>query len=107
MDDDQLFPSKYLRGSDLQGRAVTVAIDHVKMEKFFDQELKAEVEKPVIYFVGKQKGLIMGKSLAFQIAEICASKNTDDWKGREIMIYTERRLVFGQEKDVIKARGRG
>jgi len=96
MDIDEVFPSKYLRGSDLAGHAVTVTIDHVVLEQFYDQEIKGEVKKPVLYFEGKQKGLILGKSLAFAIAEVLHSKNTDDWKAKEIVLYTEKRLVYGQ-----------
>jgi len=107
MDIDEIFPSKYLRGSDLQGHAVTVQIDRVSLEKFFDQNTKTENSKPVCYFVNKSKGLILGKTLAFSIAEILGSTKTDTWQGKEIVLYSERRLVYGVEKDVIRARGKG
>ena len=107
MDIDEIFPCKYLRGSDLQGHAVTVQIDHVTLEKFFDQASKTEISKPVCYFVNKSKGLILGKTLAFSIAEVLGSTKTDDWHGKEIVLYSEKRLVYGIEKDVIRARGKG
>ncbi len=106
MEIDDLFPSKYLRGSDLQGHVVNVKISRAALEKFYDQETRSEVEKLVIYFTDKKKGLILGKGLAYQVAEICGSKNTDAWTGKELVLYSEKRLVYGQEKDVIRARAK-
>ena len=56
--------------------------------------------------MGKQKGVICGKSLAYAFAELCKSKNTDDWPGKEVVLFSERHLVYGQEKDVIRVRAK-
>ena len=106
MEIDDLYPSKYLRGSDLQGHVVTVKIERVALERFYDQQSRTEIEKLVIYLVDKKKALIAGKSLAFEIAEICKSKNTDTWPGHELVLFTERKLVYGREMNVLRARGK-
>ena len=104
MEIDDLYPSKYLRGSDLQGHAVTVKIEKVTLERFYDQQSRSEIEKLVIYLVGKKKALIAGKSLAYEIAGVCGSKNTDAWSGQEFILFTERKLVYGREMDILRAR---
>ena len=104
MNISEIYPSKYLRGADLGGRAALVRITSIQLESFYDSEHKADVKKPVLFFDGKQKGLILSKTLAYKIAEILGSEFTDDWKGQTIVIYAERRLVFGHEKDVLMAR---
>jgi hypothetical protein len=106
MEIDDLYPSKYLRGDDLQGHAVTVKIEKVTLERFYDQQSKSEIEKLVVYLVGKKKSLICGKALAYEIAGICGSKNTDTWPGKEIIVFTERKLVYGREMDILRARAK-
>ena len=106
MEIDDLYPSKYLRGSDLQGHAVTVKIERVALERFYDQQSRSELEKLVVYLVGKKKALIAGKSLAYEIAGACKSRNTDAWPGQEFVIFTERKLVYGREMDVLRAKAK-
>ena len=106
MEIDDLYPSKYLRGSDLQGHAVTVKIERVALERFFDQQSRSEIEKLLVFLVGKKKSLICGKALAYEIAGICGSKNTDTWSGKEIVLFTERKLVYGREMDILRARAK-
>jgi hypothetical protein len=99
-----IFPSKYLRGSDLAGHAVTVTIDEIRLESFYDSEAKETTKKPVVYFTGKQKGLVMSKSLAYKIAEILGSEDMDSWRGKRVVIFTEQKSVYGEIKDVFAAR---
>jgi len=106
MEIDDLYPSKYLRGSDLQGHAVTVKIERVALERFYDQQSRSELEKLVVYLVGKKKALIAGKSLAYEIAGACKSRNTDTWPGHEFVLFTERKLVYGREMDVLRAKAK-
>ena len=47
-------------------------------------EADSNVEKLVVYLVGKKKALIAGKSLAYEIAGACKSSNTDTWPGRSL-----------------------
>ena len=45
------FPSNYLKATDLQDRNLLVKMDRVEVEEIGDDE------KPVLYFVGKDKGM--------------------------------------------------
>jgi hypothetical protein len=99
-----LYPSKYLKGSDLGGRAVTVTIDTIALESFYDSESKQTVKKPVLYFAGKQKGLVLSKSLAYKLAEILRSDDMDIWPGGRVVLFTERRSVYGEVKEVFAVR---
>ena len=104
---DEIYPSKYLRGCDLAGHAVPVTIENVLLESFYDSESKETVKKPVVYFQGKQKGVVLGKALAFQFAEVLKSHNTDDWKGMQVMIFSIKRVIFGQEKEILQVKSLG
>lgn len=101
----EVFPSKYLRGADLPaGKGALVQIETIVLESFWDAESKSNIKKPVVFFTGHSKGMILSKSLAYKIAELLNSQDTEGWRGRTIVIYTERRLVYGKEKDVLCAR---
>jgi len=74
------FPSDYLKAADLQGRAVTVTMSHVDM-----REIGGE-PKPILYFKGKEKGMVLNKTNAGKIAEMFGD-DTDDWEGGEVILY--------------------
>ena len=80
------FPSKYLKASDLGDRSLTVTIDNVVIENV-GQEGSAEEHKPVIYFAGKQKGLVLNKTNAEAIAYVYGDE-TDAWLGKPVEIFT-------------------
>ncbi len=74
------FPSNYLKAADLHDRNVMVVIDRVQMEDIGDDH------KPVLYFQGKEKGLVMNKTNANNIAVVYGD-DTDDWTGKEIVLF--------------------
>jgi hypothetical protein len=74
------FPSDYLKAADLQGRNVTVIISHVEMKEIGGEP------KPILFFVGKEKGMVLNKTNASKIAEIFGDE-TDGWQGGEVVLY--------------------
>jgi arabinogalactan endo-1,4-beta-galactosidase len=76
----EAFPSNYLRATDLQGRNIKVTIDRIEMEEIGDDR------KPILYFVGKEKGVVLNKTNANNIAAAYGD-NTDDWQGAEVVLY--------------------
>lgn len=82
----ETFPSHYLKASDLQGRTVRVVMDRVEIEKLGDDM------KPILYFKGKDKGMVLNKTNANKIAEMFGD-NTDEWEGGEIILY-EAQVAF-------------
>ena len=78
----QAFPSDYIRSSDLNGREVRVVIKKVKIEEVG----REKEERPVIYFEGKEKGMVLNKTNANAIATAFGD-DTDDWTGGEVILY--------------------
>jgi hypothetical protein len=89
------FPGTYLKAADLQGRRVTVTISHMKMEKVGDDT------KPVIYFQGKERGLVLNKTNANSIQEV-GGPDTDHWSGVQIELFEA--MVDFQGKTVASIR---
>lgn len=95
------FPSKYLKASDLQGRSVEVTIATIVMEEIGQGDDKQE--KPVIYFVGKEKGIICNVINGKMIAESYGDE-TDDWVGQLVEIYPDKTSFKGDIVDCIRVR---
>ena len=100
----QMFPRRYATGEDLQGKAITLTIANITSEKMHPQPNAPEVEKWVIYFKEARKGVVLNRTLAYQIAEILGSEDTDDWTGKVITIYPQPMTVAGKKVTAIRAR---
>lgn len=71
------FPSKFLKASDLNGGQPVATIDRVAFEPVGrNREMKA-----VLYFRGKDKGLVLNKTNATKLTQMTGSSETDDWSG--------------------------
>ncbi len=71
----QLYPSKYLRSDDLQGRRVTATVRQVVVE---DVAGDGSQQKPVVYFQGRDKGLVLNRTNAAVLAQ-ALGEETDLW----------------------------
>lgn len=90
------FPSKYLKAPDLGTNRPRVRIQKVVMEDVGDDH------KPVVYFVGKEKALVLNKTNANMIEEITGSFETDDWRGKTIQLYATKTEMSGKRVDCIR-----
>lgn len=98
MNIDQIYPSKYLKESDLRGRDATVTIRAVQIVKIGDEQ------KPVAFFEGKEKGLVLNKTLLNVIAKVADSKDTDNWVGKRITLYPTETEYRGDVVPCIRVR---
>lgn len=74
------FPSQYLKAADLQQRRVTVQMSHVMME-----DIGGEM-KPILYFVGKEKGLVLNKTNANTIV-MAYGDDTEYWRDQPLEMF--------------------
>lgn len=100
MNINQAFPSKYLKASDLNDQTVTVKIADVKVE----QVGQNQDTKPVAYFEGKKKGLVLNKTNSRKIAQIAGSPETEDWAGVEIAIFPTETEFGGESVECIRVK---
>lgn len=93
MNIDSAFPSKYMKASDLpEETVVPFTIEDIKMEKIG----REEQVKPVIYFKDQDKGFVCNKTNANTIAKAVGSRDTDEWLGKTIRLYSTE-VQFGDE----------
>lgn len=79
MDINGVFPSKYLKAADLQGKDVTLTIEEVSVEDVGGQG-DASDSKPVLFFQGKEKGLVLNKTNANTISGMYGPETDKDRK---------------------------
>ena len=60
--------------------------------------------KPVLYFKGKEKGLVLNKTNSRTITKIIGTEETEDWTGREIVLYPTETEFAGEMVDCIRVR---
>lgn len=80
MDINNSFPSNYLKAADLQNKTVKLTIRTVIEEK-----MGSDI-RPVLYFQGKDKGMVLNKTNAMTIAQMFGPE-TDNWNGGTIEVF--------------------
>jgi hypothetical protein len=92
MELSEAFPSNFLQATDLKNRNITVTIARYDREEIGrDKRIK-----PILYFHGARKGLVLNKTNARAIANSYGT-NLDKWIGRQIILYP-RMVDFGGEE---------
>lgn len=118
-----MFPARYLRGQDMT-KPILVELNGVELT-----ELRAGPDKPaepafVLYFKdvssgnpadghgirglmfhrGKGHALVLRKSLAEEINQATATQDTEQWRGKRVVLYPEQRTVARRSVVSIRAR---
>jgi len=86
MNIEKLFPTRWLHPEALNGRAVTVTIERVTLEKVHNPTTNKDETKPAVAFRGATKLLLMNKTQALAFARILGSGETDDWTGKKVTL---------------------
>ena len=97
---DELFPSNYLKAADLENKTVKVKIDKIVFEEIGQDKQS----KPILYFDGVKKGMVLNKTNGRAIADM-HGQATENWTGKEVELFS--RLVPFQGVDVPAIRIRG
>ena len=100
MNINDAFPSNYLKASDLGEAQPVVTIDRVEVEPVG----RGKEMKPVIYFAGKQKGMVLNKTNSKKIAEIAGSHDTDDWAGVQVKLFSTEVDFQGETVEAIRVK---
>ena len=98
---DELYPSKYLKASDLQGKDCTVTIDKVVIEEFEDRGGKTK--KPLLHFKETDKAFVSNKTNSKIIGKFCGH-NTDEWPGNRVTLYPTVVDFAGDQVDAIRGK---
>ena len=99
----QMFPTRFICGNDLNGKAFIMTIREIRKESVRSMNGENE-ERYVLYFQEAHKGLLLNKTIANQISTILASDDTGIWTGKKIKLVPEEITVAGQQRMTVRAR---
>jgi hypothetical protein len=100
---DDVFPSKYLKASDLKGKPITVTIERAPIETLKSPDGKEET-KTVLYFVGAKKTLPLNRTNWDSVAEITGEDDSDNWPGHKLELYPSTVEMKSKVVDCIRVR---
>lgn len=87
-----LFPGEFLSGKE-GGWPRKFTISHLVESMKVGEDMK-----PVLYFIGEERGLALGPVTGAQVAEACGTEDYEDWVSREIVVYFDPEVYFGKKK---------
>ena len=94
---NDFFDSKWLKADDLKGREVRTVISRIEVTKMNDGN------KPVMFFEGKKKGVVLNKTNATRISNAYGD-NMNDWIGKAVVIYPDTTTFNGQSVACIRVK---
>ncbi len=96
MNVSDMYPSSYLKASDIPapGRALVIA-------RILNEQLRDGESKWVVYFRGEKRGLVLNKTNATAIAEKLGN-DTDKWIGEGVTLTTQKVSFSGKLVDGIR-----
>lgn len=85
--------SKYLKKEDVgQGKLLT--IKSIRQENVAREDQEAD-NKYILMFREEEKGLVMNSTNIQLCAMACGSQETDEWIGRQIVLFEDPSVSFG------------
>lgn len=86
---DDVYGGNSLKAEELPPNFKAVlTVDRVSVQQFTDRDDKSNKEKKlVLYFNGKEKGLVLNVTNANMMAEIAGSRDYDYWPGHAVLLY--------------------
>ena len=99
----EVFPSKFLKCADLNGKPVTVTIADAPLEELKSPDGK-ESSKVVLYFRGAKKGLPLNRVNWDAVSDIVGDDDSDSWIGHRVELYPTKTEMAGKLVDCIRVR---
>ena len=100
----EVYPSKWLRADDLQGRSVTVVISACSLEAVRQRD-GSEQKRLVLSMKAKEKRFILNKTQARTMADLAGTEHFSEWPGA-VVVLSPARAPNGQGTIAITAPAR-
>ena len=97
----QEFPPRFLKGDEFAGKEMKLTIKEIKKEKVYSRQKNENQDMLVIYFEGGTRGVLLKKERATDIKNIHGD-DTDEWIGKDVIMYTEKKKARDGIFDVIR-----
>jgi hypothetical protein len=104
MDFDQLYPNRFLKAGEFQGKDVTLVVASVKLEEL--GEGKEKKAKAILTFERTPKQMVLNRTNG-ECIKAMFGRNTDDWIGKPVTFFpaTIDDPFTGEKTLAIRVRG--
>lgn len=99
-----LYPTDYVGAHDLNGKDAVLVIEKIDREELMMEGGKKE-KKPVVWFKGAKKRMVMNKTNAKTIARLYGPE-MNDWIGKAIILYPTTCKVGPNTEECIRIQPR-
>lgn len=89
----EMVDSKYLRKEDLDGEVIVTIAKIGQGNVAMDDQ--PEEKKWMIRFKEFPKPMVLNSTNIQLLAKACSSDDTDDWLGKEVILYVDDNVSFG------------
>jgi hypothetical protein len=89
------FKGNYLKAAEIGSKRVLLTIDRVDVE-VIDGDKKES--KPVLYFQGHDRGLVLNRTNADEITAIVGDPETDNWAGQKVVLYVDPSVMYAGKR---------
>ena len=90
----EMLPSSYLKQSDFDESGLIVTVLRVEHKNVAREDEPAE-QKWIVYFNVYEKGMVLNTTNINGLAKACGSEDTDDWTGKEVVVYVDPNVGYG------------
>jgi hypothetical protein len=94
---DNVYPSKYLKHTDLGGQSRVYTVHSVSVEAVGPEQ----VEKPICWFKETNRGLVLNVTNWDVVADLLG-EDSDDWIGHQIELFPAKTTFGGKRVDCIR-----
>jgi hypothetical protein len=102
MKKSDLWPKRFIKAEDLQGRSVNVTIERAVPEVLNNG--KAEETKLIIHFQKTKKALVCNMTNFDAIVDATGIDDSDKWAGHKIQLYPTTTAMSGKLTPCIRVR---
>jgi hypothetical protein len=92
----------YLIAEHLNGKSYIVTIESIKDEMVWDQEERDRIQKPVAYFKGTPRGLILSKVNRRTLIAMFGTGSFESFVGKRVILKAVEVKAFGKTETPIR-----
>jgi hypothetical protein len=92
---DLMFPSRYLKAADFEGKSVSLTIAEVFLDKV-QMANGSKAEKYIVRFRETEKELVLNKTNGRAIAKVLEEPKAVNWAGEKIVLKPTTCEAFGE-----------
>lgn len=86
-----------------EGKDIIVKVKDVRIETV--KNAQGKEEKPVMYFEGDVKPLILNSTNMKAIERVAGTPYMDEWVGKKLQLFVTMVSAFGEMTDAVRVRG--